>query len=150
MLDLLNNKEGKTMFSTKFDSYVCAGDSITTEIDGVTYTATIVHDIDAHIDDDDSHNTDQGVTGCDDKQQARLLAAREAWFNNEWFFCGVMIGARKGDIEIYDNCASLWSVEANYPGSDNAYLTEVANELLPEAIEDAKKALADMVAKLTA
>ena len=31
--------------------------------------------------------------------------------------------------------ASLWGVEANYPDSDNAYLTEVAQELLPEALD---------------
>ena len=38
--------------------------------------------------------------------------------------------------------ASLWGVEANYPGSDNAYLTEVANELLPEALDVARAVLA--------
>ena len=29
---------------------------------------------------------------------------------------------------------SLWGVEANYPGSDNAHLTEAADELLADAI----------------
>jgi len=38
-----------------------------------------------------------------------------AWKNDEWYYCGVI-----------------------YPDSDNAYLTEVANELLPEALEVAK------------
>ncbi len=38
--------------------------------------------------------------------------------------------------------ASLWGVEANYPGSDNAYLTEVANDLLPEALDTARAVLA--------
>jgi len=37
-----------------------------------------------------------------------------------------------------DHAASLWGIEANYPDSDNAYLTEVANGLLPEALEAAK------------
>ena len=34
--------------------------------------------------------------------------------------------------------ASLWGIEANYPDSDNAYLSEVANELLSEALAEAK------------
>ena len=38
--------------------------------------------------------------------------------------------------------ASLWGVEANYPGSDNANLTEVADELLPEALDTARAVLA--------
>ena len=29
----------------------------------------------------------------------------------------------------------FWGIEANYPDSDNAYLTDVANELLPEALD---------------
>ena len=38
--------------------------------------------------------------------------------------------------------ASLWSIEANYPGADNSCLTEVANELLPEAVAVARETLA--------
>ena len=38
---------------------------------------------------------------------------------------------------ITAHTASLWGIEANYPDSDNAYLSEVANELLPEALEAA-------------
>lgn len=36
--------------------------------------------------------------------------------------------------------ASLWGVEANYPGSNNAYLTEVADGLLSEALKTACEA----------
>jgi hypothetical protein len=32
---------------------------------------------------------------------------------------------------LASHAASLWGIEANYPGADNSYLTEVANELLP-------------------
>jgi hypothetical protein len=36
---------------------------------------------------------------------------------------------------------ALWGVECNYPDSDNSYLMEVANDLLPEALEQAKAAI---------
>jgi hypothetical protein len=39
-------------------------------------------------------------------------------------------------------CGSLWGIEANYPGADNSYLKEVANELLPEAVAVARETLA--------
>ncbi|MEP0315151.1 MAG: hypothetical protein ABJL57_19530 [Hyphomonas sp.] len=46
--------------------------------------------------------------------------------------------------------ASLWGVEANYPGSDNAYLTEVAGELLAEALDAGRTALARLMASAPA
>ena len=116
----------------KFPTYVCVGDSVNVTIDDVTYTARIVFDDQHKIDDDDTHNTDQRVTGCNVVQQKKLLAARAAWFNNEWFYCGV---------ELYRECDacgspelinSLWGIECNYPGSDNSYLSEVANDLFSE------------------
>ena len=56
-------------FTEGFDSYVCDGDTITTEHDGIEYTAMIAQDMDASIDDDDCHNPDQSVTECNDEQQ---------------------------------------------------------------------------------
>ena len=41
--------------------------------------------------------------------------------------------------------ASLWGVEANYPGSDNAYLSEVADALLADALEAGRSALARLM-----
>ncbi|KJS27194.1 MAG: hypothetical protein VR75_04115 [Hyphomonadaceae bacterium BRH_c29] len=41
--------------------------------------------------------------------------------------------------------ASLWGIETNYPGTDNSYLTEVANELLPEAIAAGRETLTRLV-----
>jgi hypothetical protein len=45
----------------------------------------------------------------------------------------------------------LWGIEANYPDSDNSYLTEVANEMLPQAvakigelIEDLKNSISEL------
>ena len=135
-------------FEEEFDSFVCENDSIQAEVDGVVYRAKIVFDTDLHIDDDDSHNVDQAITGCNDKQQAKLIAARKAWFSNEWVYCGVVISAIKAGIVIDRNAASLWGIEANYPGSDNSYLSEVANGLLTEAIEEVTNRIDNMIADL--
>ena len=135
-------------FEKGFDSYVCEGDTIATKIDGITYEARIVRDEESNIDDDDSHNIDQSVTGCTDEQQAKLLAARAAWFNDKWFYCGIVISAKKVGIVIGKHLESLWGIDANYPGSDNSYLLEVANELLPEAIKEATNRVANMILDL--
>jgi len=137
-------------FEKGFDKFVYDGDTIGTKIDGITYEARIVFDQDSHIDDDDSHNIDQSVTGCNDEQQAKLLAARKAWSKDEWFYCGIVISAEKTGIVIGKHLESLWSIEANYPGSDNSYLLEVANELLPEAIKEAANRVANMILDLQA
>ena len=136
-------------FKKGFDEYVCEGDTITTEHEGITYTASLVRDEGYGIDDDDIHNVDQSVTGCNDEQQEKLLFARTKWFAGEWFYCGVVISASKDDVTIDEHAASLWAIEANYPGDDNKYLLEVANELLDEAIEQATESLARMIAVLT-
>lgn len=126
-------------YNRPFKPYVCVGDTITAEVAPFTITAQIVYDPYSHIDDDDAHNTNQRVTGCDDEQQTRLLAARKAWFANDWFYCGIVLSVAIEGTAICEHAASLWGIEANYPGSDNAYLTDVANELLDEALEVAKE-----------
>ena len=45
-----------------------------------------------------------------------------------------------------DHAASPWGIEANYPDSDNAYLSKVAEELLPEALDAGRAALARLCA----
>ena len=61
-----------------------------------------------------------------------------AWKNDEWFYCGVILTVEIEGITLNRFAASLWGIEANYPDSENAYLTEVATELLPEAMAEAK------------
>jgi hypothetical protein len=129
------------MFTQKFDTYVCLGDTITCEAEGFTFTARIEHDPDYHIDNDDCHNVDQEVTGCNEAQQKKLIEAREAWRNNDWFYCGIVISVSRNGVELNDHAASLWGIECNYPGSDNAYLSECANELIDDAVEAAREAL---------
>jgi hypothetical protein len=44
-----------------------------------------------------------------------------------------------------DHGASLWGIDVNL-GKDNTYLREVANELLPEALTEARETLAALCA----
>ena len=136
-----------TKFTTPFDSYVCEGDSITCEQGYFKFVARIVRDEDANIDDDDCHNVDQSVTGCDDKQQEQLLKCRQAWFDNQWSYCGVVVTAFYNHIKLVE-IGSLWGIEANYPDGDNSYLLEVANELLEENFEQAEKLRQELSNKL--
>lgn len=71
----------------------------------------------------------------------RDYQAMKAWCDNEWFWCGIVLSVSRAEIELDNHAASLWGIECNYPDSDNEYLTDVANELLPEAIEAGKAAL---------
>ncbi len=124
-------------FEQSFKKFVCAGDTLSFKSNGVLYRAEIVFDDFHNIDDDDSHNVDQTVTGCDDDQQKLLLDARKAWFNDEWFYCGVRVSAISDGYTLQSD--SLWGIEANYPGGDNSYLTEVANDLLGEVMPKVDK-----------
>ena len=74
----------------------------------------------------------------------------KAWENDEWCYVGVAVVIDKDDVQLtgtFDN--ALWGLEMNYPKQGNrrrnAYLRDVANELLPEAIEAAKAKLAQLV-----
>jgi len=116
------------MFTTGFGGYVCHGDSIECVVDGITYTARLVLDTDTRPDEYE----------CYDEKDI------DAWKRDEWHYYGVVLSASKCDVELTDYAASLWGIEGNFPGSDNAYFLEVANELLPEAIEAAKTILAKL------
>jgi len=135
-------------FKAGFDRYACAGDTITGTLNSYDLTARIEHDQDSSIDDDDTHNTDQAVTGCDDDQQEELIAARDAYARGEWIYCGIVISVSRNGVLIDDHAASLWGIECNYPGSDNGYILEVANDLAGEAVEQAEKERARIVAAL--
>lgn len=126
------------MFTDKFDSFVCIGDTIETEVDGFTITARVEFDDCYGIDDDDVHNSDQSVTGCSDEQNETLIANRQAWYNNDWWYGGVVVCVSKNGVVLDEHAASLWGIEVNYPTGDNSYLTEIANELLSEAVEQGR------------
>jgi hypothetical protein len=93
-----------------------------------------------------SMTADQYAAGAADRDFEVL----KAWCKDEWCYVGVVLSVAKNDIVVCEHAASLWGIEANYPGSDNSYLTEVANDLLSEALEAAAQATKDMIAKLSA
>jgi hypothetical protein len=184
------------MFTNGFGKYVCDGDRITCEVDGFTFTATIVDDSDSGPpwENDGGHGPVSEWTNREKRPGERTLieergsrrfydfagavemarkdgwglpeaerkegmtpgqiaaAAAEhdfkvlkAWCNDDWHYVGVRLSVSLDSHELSDHAASLWCVEANYPDSDNGYLTQVANELLPEALEVARKEGAEFI-----
>ena len=151
-------------FTTPFDSFVCEGDSLTCDVAGFEITARIVRD-DCPDAPDERQNgfwpslyTDApGFIGSGNNfrerfahAQARAETVMKAWRKGEWFYCGIVLSAAFDGIELDAHAASLWGIEANYPDSDNAYLTDVANELLPEALEAGRAILARLTASAAA
>ncbi|WP_017930669.1 hypothetical protein [Robiginitomaculum antarcticum] len=139
-------------FAEKFEGFVCLGDSLSCEVGAFTVTARIAHDDCADAPDERQdgfwpslYKDDAGFIGPGNgfrdrfaKAQGKAEATMAAWTAGEWFFCGVILSVTIGDISLTDHAASLWGIEANFPNSDNAYLTEAANDLLGEAIIVAK------------
>jgi len=146
-------------FTESFDSFVCAGDTIAAQADGYTVTARVLRDDCPDAPDRRQDGfwptldpQDAGYIGAD-KSEADLATAKaqaksvmDAWEADEWFYCGIVIRVARAGVTLDDYAASLWGIEANYPDSDNAYLTEVARELVPEAIDAARVALATLCA----
>ena len=144
-------------FGETFDSYVCEGDIITAQVDGYTVTARVVRDDSPDapdqrqdgfwptLDPQDTGYIGAGKTDADLEQaMAKAKAVMDAWEADEWFYCGIVVRVSRAGITLDDHAASLWGIEANYPDSDNAYLTEVARELVPEALDAARVALTSL------
>lgn len=140
------------MFTKSFDKYVCVGDRITCDVDGFTATATVYHDENADKPDEMSDgfwpSRDETAAGYVlpenfDAEQAKAERAMTAWLNDEWFYCGVAVTVERNGVTLTPRYAhALWGIDCNYPDSDNAYLRDVANELLSEALNDAREVLA--------
>lgn len=129
----------ENQFSSSFKSYACVGDTITAEIEGFTVVARLEFDEDARpqdhgFDPDDSDYGEENSCIC------------ASWERNEWEYVGVILSVSKAGIMLDKHAVSSWGIEANFPGSDNSLLTEVANELLPEALESAKALLKELCA----
>ncbi|WP_273187341.1 hypothetical protein [Hyphomonas adhaerens] len=151
-------------FRERFDRYVCEGDSIACEIDGFRVTARIVRDDCPERPDQRQDGfwpslyiNDPGFIGPGNnfrerlaKAQAEAEAVMDAWRKGEWFYCGIVLTIECEGVELDSTQASLWSIEANYPGSDNAYLSEVAGELLPNALAAGRAALTRLMASAPA
>lgn len=140
----------------RFRDYVCAGDSIVTAHNGINYRATVEHDDDTTAPPDrqdgywpslnpksDGYIGDKSPSTLR-RHMKRAQATLDAWKNDEWFYCGIVISAfivdDDGDeIPLVDHAASLWGIECNYPELHkrrrrNEYLDECANDLLAEAV----------------
>lgn len=146
--------KSQSKFSQQFAKYVCEGDSISCKAGKFTATATIYRD-------DCTDSPDQRQDGfwpsCNPKdagyvlpenyesEQAKAKEVMRAWNADEWFYCGVAVTIERAGIVLtgrYDN--ALWGVDCNYPGADNSYLCDVANELLGEALEQAEAKMQEL------
>jgi hypothetical protein len=82
----------------------------------------------------------------------RDFESMKAWCNDAWRWCTIVLSVSKNDVELDEYAACLCGLEMNHPQSENGndYLTEVANELLDEAVESAEKSRVLMIAALAA
>lgn len=150
-------------FTAKFDSFVCEGDTITAHVEGFDIIAKLERD-------DCSDKPDERQDGFwpsrlpdnagwvePEKYEAELARANlvmDAWKNDEWWYGGIVVSVEYEGVTLNDHAASLWGIECNYPKNPNAasavddypnnYLTEVANDLLDEALEAGKEKLSAM------
>jgi hypothetical protein len=174
------------MFTKKFDTYACDGDSITCEVDGFVVTATIEYDDssgepwnenDGHgpVSDWTTRDKNPGeIVLCSDDyhrgskryynyQEAVKIAHKDwgfkagkesadaairdferlkAWCNNVWHYVGVCVHVSRKGIKLTDKYGNaLWGIESD----EGDHLTEVANDLLEEALNEARKKLAELV-----
>ena len=115
--EVLNQAKEETKFPS-FPPYACVGDKIKWVVDGLLLTATI-------------HSDDYSKP---EDFEIDLPEVVQAWKNDEWFYCGIVISVEKQGIMIDENAASLWGVECNFDGRDNYYLSEVAQYLESEVV----------------
>ena len=148
------------MFKTSFSSFVCLGDVITCEVGPFTVLAQVVPDDcpDAPDQRQDGfwpslYKDAPGFIGPGPNHrqrfaeaQAKAEAIMEGWRKGDWFYCGIVLSVSLEGVMLTSHAASLWGIEANYPETDNSYLTGVANELLPEAVAAARDTLARLAA----
>jgi len=147
-------------FTQRFQPFVCVGDSIACEVSGFEIVARIIRD-------DCGDRPDQRQDGFwpslykdapgfigpgpNHRQrfaeaQAKAEAVMDGWRKGDWFYCGIVLSVSVEDVDLTRTAAALFGIEANYPGTDNSYLRDVANELLPEAVAAARETLARIAA----
>lgn len=117
--------------TTMFKKFVCIGDSITREIDGLTFVVRL------HLDDDCSP-LDFECYSPDDIEQ---------WNNGSWFFGGLSVSVYMDEYIIAENIAGLWGLECNI-SDDNNFLNYESDNLITEARESVKPIIRGLVAML--
>ena len=150
-------------FTERFDAFVCEGDCIACEQDGFRIVARIVRDDSPDAPDQRQdgfwpslYKDSPGFIGPGNnfrerfaKAQAEAEAIMEAWRRGDWFYCGIVLSVSLDGVILDEHAISLWGVEANYPGSDNGYLTDVSNDLLSDAITIGRRAAERLCATLS-
>ena len=164
-------------FTERFDTFVCEGDCIACEQDGFRIVARIVRDDcpDApEFRGSENAPVERFPEGRQDgfwpslnkdapgfigpgnnfrerfaKAQAEAEAIMEAWRRDDWFYCGIVLSVSLDGVILDEHAISLWGVEANYPGSDNGHLTDVADDLLPDALAIGRRAAQRLCATLS-
>lgn len=108
------------------------------------------YDVKASMDKAEEEGWDAPPYGQGTKRQqaARAVEADfqnlKAWCDDEWRWVGVVIDARKNGVLLADCAASVWGIASN----SDEYLTEVANDLVEEALQAATVKCKDMIDKL--
>ena len=124
--------QNETTTFPAFPGYICPGDYRRIECGRYTVTARIVDDTDTRPDWFDCYTPEQIA----------------AWKRGEWGYFGLILSVSIDGYTLDDHAASLWGIDCNHPGGDNEYIREIANDLLPEALAQAKKRRAEILAAL--
>ena len=119
-----------------FSPYVCVGDTVHWSLDGFDFVARIESDCDTRPDQSECYTPRQV----------------QAWNNNEWFYCGVVLSVYFNGVELSDHAASLWGIDCNFPSrrkNPNAYLSEVCEDLQGEALDVARSEVTRILSALS-
>jgi hypothetical protein len=136
-------------FTTGFEPYACDFDEIICRKGSIIAVAKLYRDDCRDRPDErdcgfwpSQNPNDAGYVGevSDDEFKSQCSRAEEtmkAWHNGEWWYVGVAVRIWVDEMPITEEFThAVWGIECNYPGGDNSYLLETANELLPEALEE--------------
>lgn len=118
-----------------FDRYTIPGVWRDVQVGALTIVARIEPDLDTKPTDFDCYRPDEIA----------------AWNADRWCFIGVVLSVRVGQMCIEDNAASLWGIHCNLGEGPNrnAYLSELVDELLPEALINCKARVDTMLLALS-
>lgn len=147
-------------FPTAFPAY-CSGDELlAVTIDGFDIVARIERDDDATPPDKrddgfwpslkplDAGYVGEGVSVGEFERllehQKKVLAA---WKHDDWCYCGVVLAVSRNGVSLDSHASALWGLDMNYPGGDNSYLTECANELIDDALAEGRKRMGEVCGK---
>jgi len=122
-----------------FDSFACVGDYVewtpkTNNPHSLTLRVTIHQD----------HDTQP--TDFDDCYSSKKI---ESWRNDDWFFCGIVISAYKGDTLIHKHASSLWGIDCNFNRRSNTFLATCCADLQDEALDAAHAAFDTLIKACT-